>query len=91
MPCLGARLVAESIDLNRQWMRVHKYLYGRGEEIIKDSRYNSSYQMYELEQEVVGHEASMPPIPSFAKLREEADAFGVPLWNHIEQFRQRKK
>lgn len=91
MKNVGAELVEYSIELGRQWMMVHKYLYGTGQEIISDARYDSSYQIYELEGEVVGHESARPPIPKYAKIKEESEHFDVPIWDHMEEFRRRNK
>ena len=87
---LGAILVEEKIKLNIAWMHVHRWLYERGEEIISDARYNSSYECYAISEGVVGCPAIEPSIPDYASLSEEADWSGKPMWDHMGEFRRRK-
>lgn len=91
MKNLGKELVAYSIDLNVRWMKVHKYLYSKGQEIIPDSLYDKKYQPIELELGLPGAPLDHPPIPSHAKLKEEAEAYDLPLWDHMAEFRTRRE
>lgn len=88
---LGAELVGYAIELHKQWMPIHKYLYFRGEGIISDAVYDSVYQPHEIELGLVGTPDTMPTLPRYASRKEEADHFGLPLWDVLAEFRKRNK
>jgi NAD-dependent DNA ligase len=88
---LGADLVAESIELKKAWVLWHKWLYYvHGEPLLNDEQYDNAYRYFDALCGV-GSEYEQPPLPRFAVTNEEAVAYSLPLWDHLEQYRKRIK